>query len=219
MDRRAEYERGRAAKLGVRDRGRDGRGLRQPMGRARTHLRRFARHHHELERLLHRRFETTLRDGAGRHAPRDVCPPASKIRIAGRRDRSSDRDLHARPVFRTSSARVASSMPEASRQCWDTCSSLCRSSGSARVIPSSNDPIAFPPPSSWGTLALLATVFFICLYLPGSPSALIWPQEWLIVLLWALLGVAFFAVARGRVSEMGRDHQRKAILGDYADQL
>ena len=70
-----------------------------------------------------------------------------------------------------------------------------------------------------GTLALFATVFFICLYLPGSPSALIWPQEWVIVLIWALLGVAFFLIARGRVSEMGRDQPRKAILGDYAGKL
>ena len=80
-------------------------------------------------------------------------------------------------------------------------------------------PYRVPAATLVGTLALLATVFFICLYLPGSPSALIWPQEWLIFLLSALLGVAFFAVARGRVSEMGRDHQRKAILGDYAGKL
>ncbi len=80
-------------------------------------------------------------------------------------------------------------------------------------------PYRVPAAKLVGTLALLATVFFIYLYLPGSPSALIWPQEWLIVLIWALLGVTFFFIARGRVSEMGRDYQRKAILGDYADQL
>ncbi len=42
-----------------------------------------------------------------------------------------------------------------------------------------------------GTALLLSTGLF-CLYLPGSPAALAWPNEWAIVLIWVLLGVAFF---------------------------
>ena len=47
-----------------------------------------------------------------------------------------------------------------------------------------------------GTLALLVSVGLAALYLPGSPAALAWPQEWLIVILWIALGVIFYAVAR-----------------------
>ena len=74
-------------------------------------------------------------------------------------------------------------------------------------------PYRVPKAKLVGTLALLATVFFICLYLPGSPSALIWPQEWLIVLVWALLGVTFYFIARGRVSEMGREVNNHRLEG------
>jgi hypothetical protein len=70
-----------------------------------------------------------------------------------------------------------------------------------------------------GALALLATIFFAILYMPGSPSALVWPHEWLILLFWALLGIVFFFAARGRLVAMGREAQGKAILGDYSGQL
>lgn len=39
-----------------------------------------------------------------------------------------------------------------------------------------------------GWLALLLSCGLGLLYLPGSPSALVWPQEWAIVIAWALLG-------------------------------
>nr|WP_231896189.1 hypothetical protein [Haloferax sp. BAB-2207] len=41
------------------------------------------------------------------------------------------------------------------------------------------------------------TVFFVGLYLPGSPSALAWPYEWAMVGGWCLLGVVLLAVAGG----------------------
>ena len=44
-----------------------------------------------------------------------------------------------------------------------------------------------------GYLALFASLALIALYLPSSPSALIWPWEWLIFLGWALLGLALYA--------------------------
>ncbi len=80
-------------------------------------------------------------------------------------------------------------------------------------------PYRVPAARIVGTLALLATVFFAILYMPGSPSALVWPQEWLILLLWAVLGIVFFFAARGRLIAMGREAQGKAILGDYSDTL
>lgn len=43
-----------------------------------------------------------------------------------------------------------------------------------------------------GYVALLLSVILITLYLPGSPSALSWPQEWGIILFWILLGTLLY---------------------------
>ncbi|HXV65410.1 MAG TPA: APC family permease [Vicinamibacteria bacterium] len=65
-----------------------------------------------------------------------------------------------------------------------------------------------------GTLALVSTVFFAILYLPISPSALVWPQEWAIIIGWAILGLVFLSGARARVEAMGAERQVAAILGE-----
>ncbi len=54
------------------------------------------------------------------------------------------------------------------------------------------------------------------LYLPGSPSALVWPEEWAIVLLWLGLGVALAAGMRRRTAALGAGRQARLILGDHA---
>ncbi len=46
-----------------------------------------------------------------------------------------------------------------------------------------------------GVAALLLSVALFFVYLPGSPAALIWPYEWLIVLLWALIGAVLYALS------------------------
>ncbi len=48
--------------------------------------------------------------------------------------------------------------------------------------------------------ALIFAIGITCLYLPGSPAALIWPYEWAIVLAWSLLGFVFYL--RSRKSNM-----------------
>jgi amino acid transporter len=88
-----------------------------------------------------------------------------------------------------------------------------------KLYPTLPRPYEAPFPGLVGSLALVATVFFAALYLPGSPSALLWPEEWLIVLLWTLLGTGFFFAARGRVSAMAPGEQSRAILGEYAETL
>lgn len=47
-----------------------------------------------------------------------------------------------------------------------------------------------------GYLASVFSLFFIALYLPGSPSALIWPYEWGIFIIWALLGIGCYIWSR-----------------------
>ncbi len=49
-----------------------------------------------------------------------------------------------------------------------------------------------------GVAALVLSVALFCVYLPGSPAALIWPYEWLIVLLWTLIGAGLYAWAKKR---------------------
>jgi amino acid transporter len=59
---------------------------------------------------------------------------------------------------------------------------------------------------SVGYTALVLSLGMVVLYLPGSPSALVWPHEWMILLGGALLGAVFYAWARsvrGRASENG----------------
>ena len=43
-----------------------------------------------------------------------------------------------------------------------------------------------------GTLAIILSFIFICFYLPGMPSALIWPIEWMIVAIWCLIGFSLY---------------------------
>ena len=47
-----------------------------------------------------------------------------------------------------------------------------------------------------GRLALLLSLGLGLLYMPGSPSALVWPQEWGIVILWSVLGALLFGSSR-----------------------
>ena len=47
-----------------------------------------------------------------------------------------------------------------------------------------------------GVLALILSVGLGFLYLPGSPSALIWPQEWAILTGWSVLGAILFLLSR-----------------------
>ena len=77
-------------------------------------------------------------------------------------------------------------------------------------------PYRVPVPGVVGWLAVAATVFFILLYLPGSPSALVWPEEWAIVLLWTAGGMALGAGLRRRVAALGAGRQARLILGDQA---
>ena len=80
-------------------------------------------------------------------------------------------------------------------------------------------PYRVAAPAVVGWLAVATTVFFILLYLPGSPSALAWPEEWAIVLLWLGLGVVLGAGMRRRVAVLGPGRQARLILGDGASLL
>jgi APA family basic amino acid/polyamine antiporter len=53
-------------------------------------------------------------------------------------------------------------------------------------------PFRVSHPRLVGVGGFILAVALLCAYLPGSPSALIWPYEWAIILTWAVLGLALF---------------------------
>lgn len=67
--------------------------------------------------------------------------------------------------------------------------------------------------------ALLVTVCFLVLYLPGSPSALAWPFEWLIVLGWVVFGfVVYFSSSQWR-ARLDKQEREDRLFGEYARKL
>jgi amino acid transporter len=66
-------------------------------------------------------------------------------------------------------------------------------------------PFVVPHGRTVGIVALILSVGLVVLYLPGSPSALIWPNEWAIVLGWTALGVVFYLWAR--IAHAGEAHE------------
>ncbi|QCC59832.1 APC family permease [Natrinema thermotolerans] len=60
--------------------------------------------------------------------------------------------------------------------------------------PGLNRPLKLPFGYAFGAAGLVLTLGFIGLYLPGGPSALVWPYEWAIVLCWTLLGVVLYGI-------------------------
>jgi basic amino acid/polyamine antiporter, APA family len=51
-----------------------------------------------------------------------------------------------------------------------------------------------------GVAGLILAAGLLALYLPWSPSALVWPQEWLLVAGWALLGLILWFVQRSELT-------------------
>ncbi|MEZ5596086.1 MAG: APC family permease [Pseudomonadales bacterium] len=47
--------------------------------------------------------------------------------------------------------------------------------------------VTWPRTVGWGAVVL--SILLLCAFLPGSPSALVWPWEWGVILVWAALGV------------------------------
>ena len=67
--------------------------------------------------------------------------------------------------------------------------------------PEMERPFKLPGGYAFGIAAMAVTVFFIALYMPGAPSALLWPREWMIVLAWVVLGTVLFALSRRTTTE------------------
>ena len=62
--------------------------------------------------------------------------------------------------------------------------------------PSLDRPYKVPFGQFVGSLALVLAIAMTLLYLPGSPAALLWPQEWVIIIAWIILGGLLYGIAR-----------------------
>ena len=71
-------------------------------------------------------------------------------------------------------------------------------------------------PKLVGYGAIVVTLAFILLYLPFSPSALLWPYEWGIVLAWIGLGVVARLYGKYVQAPLDLAEQERIILGEYA---
>ncbi len=63
-----------------------------------------------------------------------------------------------------------------------------------------------------GWFAIVMSLGFIVLYLPGMPAALSWPAEWFIFAGWSLLGVFFWARMRKTLTDEHVDEYLKDVV-------
>ncbi|WP_346014185.1 amino acid permease [Sporosarcina sp. E16_8] len=63
-----------------------------------------------------------------------------------------------------------------------------------------------------GWIAIVMSFGICVLYMPGMPSALIWPYEWIIILVWTLLGFVLYRVSMSKYGvEKSDEHMKKEI--------
>lgn len=63
-----------------------------------------------------------------------------------------------------------------------------------------------------GYLAVAMSFGFTVLYLPGSPSTLVWPYEWAMVLGWTILGLVFYLWARMAYGNAANEIMHKDVF-------
>ena len=56
-----------------------------------------------------------------------------------------------------------------------------------------------------GWMAMMMSVGVCVLYMPGMPSALIWPYEWIIILVWTILGVVLYKISMSKYGKSNSD--------------
>lgn len=73
-----------------------------------------------------------------------------------------------------------------------------------KTEPELNRPFSIKKWKIIGSIAIILSILFILLYMPFSPSALMWPMEWFIVIGWYLVGFIFFVM--GKEKSINRDY-------------
>jgi APA family basic amino acid/polyamine antiporter len=71
--------------------------------------------------------------------------------------------------------------------------------------PSLKRPFLLPGGTWVGWVAVLMSFGICILYMPGMPSALVWPYEWVIIFVWVLLGFIFYKVSMSKYGTANSD--------------
>lgn len=74
--------------------------------------------------------------------------------------------------------------------------------------PTMKRPFKLPGGTTIGWIATFMSIGVGILYMPGMPSALLWPYEWLIIVIWSILGLIFYHFS---VSKYGKEHANKHL--------
>lgn len=67
-----------------------------------------------------------------------------------------------------------------------------------KTAPHMNRPYTIRHGGTVGIIAVLLSLLFIVIYLPGMPSSLQWPAEWLIVFIWYLIAVILYTIQKSK---------------------
>ncbi|GLB60896.1 APC family permease [Cytobacillus sp. NCCP-133] len=82
-----------------------------------------------------------------------------------------------------------------------------------KKAPDMHRPFRLQGGSSIGWIAAIMSLGVSILYMPGMPSALIWPYEWVIVFAWVILGIVFYKIS---MSKYGTEYSDKHMNEEIA---
>ncbi|MEN1967484.1 amino acid permease [Lentibacillus sp. N15] len=82
--------------------------------------------------------------------------------------------------------------------------------------PDMKRPLKLPGGTVLGWIAVILAAGIGLLYMPGMPSALIWPYEWLIIGVWIILGVILYKIAIAKYGKRHADEHMKKELNRIA---
>jgi len=78
--------------------------------------------------------------------------------------------------------------------------------------PRMNRPFRLPGGTSLGWIAVVMTVGITILYMPGMPSALVWPYEWVIIFVWVILGAILYKISVDKYGKKYSEEHMKEEL-------
>lgn len=81
-----------------------------------------------------------------------------------------------------------------------------------KKAPNMKRPFKLKGGTTIGWLAIIMSIFVAILYLPGMPSALLWPHEWVIIIVWAILGVIFYMYSMSKFGRKKSDAHMQAEI-------
>jgi len=86
-----------------------------------------------------------------------------------------------------------------------------------KKFPDLERPYRMPGGNALAYVAAAGSLFILFVMLvPGSPSRLVWPLEWLILGTLSITGIGFWFAARGYRQRVSEDDRARLILEDYA---